>query len=237
MRSTIFIMLCLMLTYFNVHAQDTITVYYDTNWVVKQNHAEACYYRKAFRDTNSYWTVIDYYMNNNIQMTGTYTTSDFKIKNGLFVYYYINGQKQSEGEIVNNKKVGYWTEWHDNGKLLAVGKFVNNKPDSIWNYYDNEGKLRQVDSYTSGKQTYKTFYFSNGTVWCKGPCVNSLPDGEWMYWNADGRLYMRGYYSRGRVYGEWFRYFTNGETMRLLYRDGAIINRSPGGILKQSGSK
>lgn len=230
---SILITLHLILNCCEAMAQDTITVYYDTNWVVVKYKSEASFYRKAFRDSNSYWKVYDYYMNNKIQMTGTFTTSGFTTKNGQFAYYHLNGQKQSEGNILKNKKVGYWYEWYDSGKKQSEGKFVNDKRDSIWNYYDNEGKIRHVEKFISGKLTYMTSYFSNGNLWCKGPYVHDMRDGEWLFWNVDGRLYMRGFYNKGKAYGEWFRYFTNGETMKLVYRNGAVINRSPGGIFKQ----
>ena len=114
MRSLILIILMSVLH--TVVAQDTLIQYFDLRWnrVQKQN---ASFYRKAFKNDKKTWTVIDYYIDGQLQMSGTYKSGKFKKKEGYFVYFFKNGQKSSEGEYNNDHNIGHWTRWHDTGEL------------------------------------------------------------------------------------------------------------------------
>ena len=62
-----------------LYAQDTVTVYYDKDWKEIQEKEHASYYRKAFVE-NNIWKVNDYYMSYKLQMTGTYPSKKFDIR-------------------------------------------------------------------------------------------------------------------------------------------------------------
>jgi len=138
----IILKLVFVLSSFNcVLAQDTITLYYNNDWNLIKDKNKATYYRKAFPDSNKAWSVRDYYMNNQIQMTGTFKSKKFTTRQGHFIYYFENGRKSSEGNYVNNKNEGLWTYWHENGKKESEGIFKNDLRQDKWaSWHDNGQK-------------------------------------------------------------------------------------------------
>lgn len=140
-------LLILLSASFTVKAQDTIVKYFDSNWEeVQQENAN--YYRKAFKNTNEIWTACDYYMDGQIQMSGTYKSKRLKKKNGLFVSYYKSGMKKSEGEYLNNKYNGEWRWYHKNGQISSKEKYVKDELKYIWNWNEDgssvEGKIEKI---------------------------------------------------------------------------------------------
>ena len=108
------ISVCLLFSWFLSNsplAQDTLTFYYDKNWKEIPEKNAAVFYRKAFVDDNNTWSVLDYYISDKIQMTGTFKSKSL-LKQGHFVYYYENGIKKSEGNYLNNKAEEKWCYWY-----------------------------------------------------------------------------------------------------------------------------
>jgi Uncharacterized protein conserved in bacteria len=236
-------------------AQDTITLYYNSNWVEISNKDEATYYRKAFEDTNKVWNVRDYYISNKIQMTGAFKSKKLISRQGHFIYYHENGKKSSEGNYINNRAEGFWNYWHENGQKKSSGEYLAGKKEGAWEYWyedgskKSEGKYLKDESvdvwnywYQSGqlksKETYKkdglfTYegYYENGAARVKGNIVNGKPQGTWVYWNSDGRITMKGDFNHGLKDGEWIRFFPYSE-MNLLFKNGAYEGKQFGGIVR-----
>jgi len=51
-----------------------------------------------------------------------------------------NGNKSSEGFLVNGKPDGYWKTYYENGNLKSEGNRKNFELDSIWKFYYPDGK-------------------------------------------------------------------------------------------------
>lgn len=67
-------------------------------------------------------------------------TQLIKDKTGrLKSYHLTTGKMESEGEMVDGKKTGYWRYWDPEGKLSAVGNFKNGVQEGRWLYGDLEG--------------------------------------------------------------------------------------------------
>jgi uncharacterized protein len=236
-------------------AQDTITVYYDNNWVETSNINEAAFYRKYFIGINKECEVRDYYISNKIQMTGTYKSKKMTTRNGHFVYYHENGNKSSEGNYVDNKAEGlwsYWLEngqkksageysadnlegvweyWYENGEKKSEGKYLSGEKTGIWNYWYTSGKIKSTETYTkAGSFAFEGFH-ENGVMSAKGNCVNGLPQGMWMYWNSDGRLNLKGNFNHGLREGEWVRIFPEGE-LKIFFKDGIKEGKELGGVVR-----
>ena len=57
-------------------------------------------------------------------------------------FWYKNGIKQSEGEMLENRVFnGKWTGWQENGVKSYEGNYLNGKKEGDWNWYDSAGKL------------------------------------------------------------------------------------------------
>jgi uncharacterized protein len=235
-------------------AQDTLTFYFDSKWKEISNKDEAEFYRKAFL-VNDIWTVRDYYKSNKIQMTGTFKSKKLTIKNGHFVYYYENGQKQSEGDFVNDVEVGKWTSWFESGKLKSestfpgnsksywkywyesgelksAGKFLFNNRDNVWNFWYKNGQLESIETFKNGFLTLEKYYYKNGQMNFTGRYLNGNRNGDWTFYDADGRIYYYGSYTNGNRDGNWIRFFKEGK-MQVNYSRGEIVNKEFGGMVRK----
>jgi uncharacterized protein len=237
-------------------AQDTITIYYDKDWKEISNKYDASFYRKAFVDSNKIWTVHDYYISGNIQMIGAYESNKLEDKQGHYIYFYENGQKESEGNYLDNKRDGVWSYWYENGQKKSEGmnvgnkaeglweywyesgekksegKFLNDQKDGTWNYWYTNGKLQFVETFKKCVMSYSEGYFENGVMKYKGNFVNGKEQGLWTIWNSDGRISFQGNLNNGLREGVWIRYFGDSE-MKIVYNKGVIVGEQPGGIIRR----
>ena len=51
------------------------------------------------------------------------------VQQGVWKYYYKNGQLKDSGIIKNNQMVNTWYSWYPNGQIMAVMEYL--PPDSI----------------------------------------------------------------------------------------------------------
>ncbi len=237
-------------------AQDTITIYYDKNWVELSSRNDAVFYRKAFENSENIWIVQDYYISNKIQMTGAYKSKKFTKKYGHFTYFYENGNKSSEGDYVNDKEEGLWNYWYDNGQKKSSGECKADKVEGVWKYWYESGEKKSEGKYMNGEQvdiwnhwfingqleyteTYQksglcTYegYYENGVKKVYGNSEKGKLQGIWVYWNSDGRIIMKGCYNHGLKDGEWIRTFRDGE-MKKLFKNGVTKVKESGGIVRK----
>jgi hypothetical protein len=77
-----------------------------------------------------------------------------------------NGQKESEGLLVDGVKCDDWTYWHENGEV------------SLEEFYSEDGELDGTS----------TFYYENGNVQTQGEYEDGLQQGVWIYWHEEGGI-------------------------------------------------
>lgn len=81
---------------------------------------------------------------------------------GYNIFYYPNGQKSSEGYLVDGKPDGWWKSYNMDGVLISEGNRKNFELDSLWSFYDNNGKKRLDITYKQGKKNgVRIQYFEN----------------------------------------------------------------------------
>ena len=166
--------------------QDTITKYIDNN-DNETTAARAAYKRKIYRN-GEIWIVKDYFLDGNLQMIGEYTSNNLKSKNGNFIYYHQNGQKDAEGKYVKNERSGDWFYWYDNGqqkkvlsydetgllsgasreyypsgKLKFEGSYALDKFDGVCKWYFENGAPSSIEKYNVGELQSIQFYNEDGT--------------------------------------------------------------------------
>lgn len=115
-----------------------------------------------------------YNTNNDRLFTGTIIdTADVVIefqvvkgkKNGSFKTYYLNGQIEKSGYIINNDNVGEWKYYYPNGQIESRGNFENNIPEGKW-----------------------VSYYKDGNIKCEGKYKNGKQDDNWIYYNENGQI-------------------------------------------------
>jgi len=141
--------------------QDSIYIYYNSNWQEVKPVDTFSYYRKLNKSDNL-WFVRDYYSNGDIQMTGSFKNKSCTKKEGDFKYYYFSGLTKSEGKFSNNKKVGHWINYYENGNKDVESDFFYDKYDGQRKWYFENGQLAAEETYKNNERMNATFWDSLG---------------------------------------------------------------------------
>ena len=100
---------------------------------------------------------------------GTVTTTAQKEgkdqKHGLCTTWYKNGQKETEGQYVNDLPVGHFTWWHSNGQKAVEGQYASGDRVGSW-----------------------TWWHQNGQKAVGGEFVKGVEIGKWTWWKEDGKV-------------------------------------------------
>lgn len=243
-------------SFLKVVASDTITVYFNKNWEVINIRDEAIFYRKAINISKNNWEVKDYFISNVLQMNGTFTDNKLTIKQGLFSYYYENGQLESTGYYKKDKKIDKWTYWHENGQLkcegyfkdgyssnnwkywnskgekLAEGAFVNDKKDGNWVYFTSTGSISKEEFYVQNHIKHLKSYYDTGKIQFEGNLFDGKAEGEWKYWNIDGFLFLKGNYVQNEKVGKWTHFFPDNTSMTIEFENGLVKKNDLGFIIR-----
>jgi hypothetical protein len=90
-------------------------------------------------------------------------------RQGLYQYWYDNGQLWERCEYVNGKQQGTYQRWHDNGQLWIQCEYVNGKIHGLYQYWHTNGKPEYECEYVNGKRhgLFQRWY-DNGELWEQG---------------------------------------------------------------------
>jgi TonB family protein len=182
----IFLIPILSLSFSIAHGQksDTTIRYFNKQFdPVSKN--STTYTGIAYPENNK-WAVIVKNDSSKILMTGYYRDKSLKTKDGLFSYFYGNGNLQIRGWYLNNEKNDLWMSWYaggekkdsgyykkglkngsssswfENGNPKYNGYFFLNSADSTWTWYHENGNPSTKEKYNYGKLTFLECYDSLG---------------------------------------------------------------------------
>ena len=96
-------------------------------------------------------------------------------KEGLWITYYANENKRSEGSYKADVKEGKWIQYHQNGKKQSEGTFV----DGVY-----AGKY--ISYHKNGKKNLEGLYYEY-----TGKSTDGKKVGEWKYFDTDGKTVWR----------------------------------------------
>jgi len=169
----------------SIYAQDTLFTYLNKKWK-KTDKEHASYYRKTVMVSKNNWSVQDFYLDGQLQMSGFYLSKRAKKKNGHFVYYYSNGAKKSEWNIVKNKLIGPYKSWYRDSTAKEEGEYSRKGKINLWRYWDVDGHLDREGFYKDGIMNGEwKWYFENGQV----SSIEFYKDGKLLnlrHFNEDG---------------------------------------------------
>jgi hypothetical protein len=114
---------------------------------------------------------VDHYIDSTIAIEGNYTNGK---KEGVFKFYFPNGQLDQVGKYLNDKKIGVWEYYYENGNKLQILDF---KKDEILviEFWDEKGQ-HLVDSSKGNWFGYET---SEKFVKIHGEILNGKKEGTW----------------------------------------------------------
>ena len=165
--------------------------------------------------------------------------------NGYNIFYYADGKKSSEGNMVNGKPDGYWKTYYPSGKLKSEGNRSNSLLDSIWKFYDEKGRLTMSYSYKAGKKNgmKKNYDIETGKVVIEENYTEDLKQGETNEYYPGGKIKTRKLFKDGREEGIGYEFGEDSTIITILeYKMGFLkrqekINRRDKNGLKQGAWK
>lgn len=226
-------------------------IFFNQQWE-KTKEKNAVYYRIVNAVDNQF-KVEDYFKESNqLQMSGTYTSNKLlnNSREGIFIYYFSNGNKSSEGTYKKGKRVGVWKSWFKNGQLKSEGNydddlrqgsfvfyhkngvvkskttFVDNEKDGLSIFYFDNGNLDEEFSFFKGKKNgyFKTFY-ENGNIKSKGNYEKDSLLGDYESYWKNGNLSFKGNYTDNKRNGVQVYYHSNGKkSCEVEYKNGVFID-------------
>lgn len=181
-----------------LHAQKT-QQYFDLNW--KSTDVSHARFYSVVEHTDSGWYRLDYYVNGpKIQMVGLYEDSACKISSGEFTYVYPNGNLESRGRYLHNKKEGVWLTWHPNGMLADTTVYAGGNPVGTqmgWYANGSPADSATIDANGSGVEVH---WFDNGNPSSAGRLsAGHKPNGRWQFFHKNGHLSAVELYAQGSL--------------------------------------
>lgn len=182
-------------------------IYFDKDWNFC-NESDATFVRYVDKIADGY-EVHDRWVTGELQMKGVYKDKYLAEKNGEFIYYHKNGNKESQKIYVNNELEGVsksWSEdgiqtqlwnykngkahgerkqWYESGKLWVREEYKDGLLMNINELYDSKGKALYKGTLKDGTGDFYR-YDVNGKKTSKFTSVNGLYNGYIYYYNTDG---------------------------------------------------
>ncbi len=102
-----------------------------------------------FDKNDSLYHVRDYYPNGQIQMEGTYSSFDKRIKENLWCNYKTNTKERE------------FKEWYRNGQIESKTNFLNGLRHGLHEYWYSNGQRESIQNYSNGQKNGKSKWWNN----------------------------------------------------------------------------
>jgi antitoxin component YwqK of YwqJK toxin-antitoxin module len=111
-------------------------------------------------------------------------------KNGTWIRYYPDGQKQSEIEYTNGRPKGYYITYFENGEVEEEGQWVRQKNIGTFKRYYENGNIMQEFSFNEAgiRDGVQKYYYENGQIEIEVTMVNGKEDGVMRRYTEDGKI-------------------------------------------------
>lgn len=152
-------------------------------------------------------------------------TSEPVVRTKTFLHE--NGQKLSEGKLVDDVRDGLWTWWYDTGEEFARLMYDMGRPVGTERHLSREGEIITQGEYRDGQEFNGSFVdFTGGLqVTSLRRYKNGKAHGEWQWWHQDGAINIEGAFVDGDKDGVWTWYYPNGQKFAESNFDhGKMIN-------------
>ncbi len=171
-------------------------LYFDSDWFPTEKE-NANYFRKIEKESSGLWSIRDYYINGDLQMSGYSLVGAPEVYHGEVKYYYLNNELNAARRFNNGKLHGMSKEY-ENGKLVSETEFSNGKEDGyLITYYASSGKVKEKGLSVNGLKTGKwQYYFANGNPRKELNYKNDKLDGISKIWDTNGTIIFQGNFIR-----------------------------------------
>ncbi len=185
-----------------LHAEgtaDTLQIPLDY-WMKKCEPAGAHYYRIAYRE-GKWWHVQDVYAETGrLRMDGMYSDDSFRVGEGMFNYYHLNGRLEYKVRYIKGEMEGMRKQYDTAGHLVDSAIYVKGVPKKAHYKWDADGKLifkgvYDDQGYGVGQEWE---YFPDGKLSAFGnTSVGAKKDSIWTYYYPSGVMSCQDFYDKG----------------------------------------
>ena len=85
-----------------------------------------------------------------------------RLKEGIWKFYYENGNLYKEINFKDDIENGQWKMWHENGNIYIDQNKINGSSDGYWKEYYENGELKEIGFYEKGEYAPRDFWDENG---------------------------------------------------------------------------
>lgn len=202
-------------------------IYLDSSQV-KTSESDHYYYRiiKDYKLNKNSYKVFQYYKSGALYMEGISSNKDWIEKNGLFVYYYENGNRGMMGNFIDRVADGEVTNWYENGNKKSVKHFVKGRAEGkYFEWYENGNNKREgvnsieTEELSDTKTSSRTFQVINQFWDVNG--VQKVIDGTGDYEETAKNFKASGKLKNGYKDGVW-----KGQYTELDFSYSEIYNKN-----------
>lgn len=151
---------------------------------------------------------------------------------GTWSWFDRGNNKEREGNYVDGKKDGPWTEWYEN-KITFTGSYRDGKPDGEFVYYDRAGNELGRFDIKDGTGVLLTFH-PNHTVATRTHVWKGIIAGGFEELTPRKKRVVAGGYADGKKHGWWKQWTESGE---LVYEDHWKHGKLDGAVKKYADGK
>lgn len=111
---------------------------------------DADYYR-LIKPRDSVFKVTEYYLDGTVKMTGTLSSIEPEVYDGIITWYSEKGVLTSKGFLKRNKKEGHLITYYPDGAIKSDALYKANKLDGEHTFYYPNKQLKRTDIYKEGE--------------------------------------------------------------------------------------
>jgi antitoxin component YwqK of YwqJK toxin-antitoxin module len=154
-----------------------------------------------------------------VLMTTLLSAQENPVECDWTVYTFPNGNKASEGCLINGKPEGRWVNYHSNGIIKSQGDRIDHELSGEWLFFDSAGfKIQSIDYQFGKKQGWEKSYSANeeNVIILETQYQENLKSG-WSYeYSENGAIQKAIPYSENLMNGLGKEYASDGRIISIL---------------------
>lgn len=189
--------------------------------------SKAGYYRLLNEEkAGEFWSFQDfYYPSNQLQNSGQLSQLEPEIREGEFVWYHSNGEKEMFGHYEHGERAGKWVTQFENGSIKFSGNYESNSRVGDWVWYYENGQLKSKGGYKEGQlEGERSWWFVNGQLMRQIQYQNGEGHGVKVEYHENGALKEKSTINKGQYVGLRTTYYENAiKRSEVNYESGIIV--------------
>lgn len=162
---------------FNLSDNDKLIYTDSTQMETKSKDYKFLRIIKDYKLDKESYTILEYYKSGVLHMQGTSKTKDFTSKEGEYIFYYANGNKNAVTNYVKSRPNGKTSQWYENGNKKLEGEYIEDEKTffgalKIFQFWNPKGVQTVVDGNGECEEISEFFHAS-------GKIKEGFKDGLW----------------------------------------------------------